>query len=91
MQPSAHKVSLHGGLPQRAQGFQSVHEDESAQNQALGASGQPILALGAQNRPLSAQSKPDCTEIGAAKMVDQTFLNSNESGEPWNVANRSGR
>ena len=49
MQPSPHKVRLHGGLPQRAQGFQSVHEDESAQNQALGASGQPILALRAQN------------------------------------------
>ena len=40
----------------------------------MGASGQPILALRAQNRPLSAQSKPDCTEIGVAKTVDQTFL-----------------
>ncbi|WP_300584174.1 hypothetical protein, partial [Marivita sp.] len=46
----------------------------SAQNQALGASEQPILALRAQNRFLSAQSKPDCTEIGAAKTVNQTFL-----------------
>ena len=50
------------------------HEDEYAQNQALGASGQLFLALRAQNRRLSAQSKPDCTEIGVAKTVNQTFL-----------------